>query len=567
MILFSKMSNERDNRFAICTKIVEEDGVRSVQKSPLYPEGRDHILRAEEDYRLLEQQYSRSKFVPNRVNISDDTAVYEYLNGENLHDRLVLLSDSDEEGFHDLIFKFFHEIDATADGTFRNTEEFTEVFGQTFRENESASSVTNLDILPDNIIVSDGVWNVIDYEWTFRFPIPILFLKWRVLNYWNIRTGDAVTLKQRGFYTEAGISEEDDALFTLMEASFQEYVQGKKIPLRIQYRSITPGADYFNQRTGEIGHENRINAEIYFDTGEGFSQRQRIRTFADADGKVEFHVPLAGLNALRVDPSDHSCVVEIEEITSDQGAVDPASVMTGGYLFDGSKIAFTEEDPNFCIHTAHWGAQASELTIRMTVSEMPGSVTSFLVEQLKKQEALVQAAEQRAAQMEALKEQKTAYYETILNQKQDQLKYIEGLNAIRQYRSYLKLRKHDDPFVVRKQAVQNLAGTEERFAGGIYLRVEEVVSDGDSLHVRGWAFDRDEGQTSFSIRDQEKRKVPFELNRPERPELVEQYLLDRNQNYGFELTIRKADITNDTLLLVAESRRGYAAEAVHVSEQ
>lgn len=42
-IIFSKYSNERDRRFSIRTDILEEDGERWLEKTPLYPEGKGHI--------------------------------------------------------------------------------------------------------------------------------------------------------------------------------------------------------------------------------------------------------------------------------------------------------------------------------------------------------------------------------------------------------------------------------------------------------------------------------------------------------------------------------------------
>ena len=61
---------------------------------------------------------------------------------------------------------------------FFKTPEFIEVFGDVHEISESCrcSGMSNIDLVPANILLQDSGVSVIDYEWTFRFPIPCNFI-------------------------------------------------------------------------------------------------------------------------------------------------------------------------------------------------------------------------------------------------------------------------------------------------------------------------------------------------------------------------------------------------------
>ena len=44
-LIYSKFSNERSRAYAVRTDIFEEDGKRSVRKTPLFPEGKNLISK------------------------------------------------------------------------------------------------------------------------------------------------------------------------------------------------------------------------------------------------------------------------------------------------------------------------------------------------------------------------------------------------------------------------------------------------------------------------------------------------------------------------------------------
>ena len=87
-IIFSKYSNERDRRFAIRTDILEQDEKRWVTKTPLYPEGKEHISNMPKWNRTLDDLYKMAPFVSNKCQAEEGHVKLEYLEEENLAEYL-----------------------------------------------------------------------------------------------------------------------------------------------------------------------------------------------------------------------------------------------------------------------------------------------------------------------------------------------------------------------------------------------------------------------------------------------------------------------------------------------
>jgi len=87
-IIFSKYSNERDRRFAIRTNILEENGRRWLQKTPLYPEGKEHIKNMLLWNQKLDALYKTAPFVSNKCEAGENFIKLEYLEEGNLAEYL-----------------------------------------------------------------------------------------------------------------------------------------------------------------------------------------------------------------------------------------------------------------------------------------------------------------------------------------------------------------------------------------------------------------------------------------------------------------------------------------------
>lgn len=112
----------------------------------------------------------------------------EYLKGQTLQEELDrLLEKRKIEKFQKILREYMELILQTAENPFCMTEEFRKVFGDVkLREGFYSAPVTDIDMVLSNIFIDEkGEWTLIDYEWTFLFPIPIQFVLYRILHYYE----------------------------------------------------------------------------------------------------------------------------------------------------------------------------------------------------------------------------------------------------------------------------------------------------------------------------------------------------------------------------------------------
>lgn len=101
--------------------------------------------------------------------------------------------------------------------------------------------MSNIDLVPANILILKDRQVVIDYEWTFDFPVPADFILYRMIHYYLESDGKRRVLKDRDFYGKAGITQEELDVYGEMERNFQKYMQGSHVPLLSMYEDVSPG--------------------------------------------------------------------------------------------------------------------------------------------------------------------------------------------------------------------------------------------------------------------------------------------------------------------------------------
>ena len=331
-VIYTRFSNERRRSFAIRTAIrVQKDGSLAVEKSACYPEGVHHTGSMEEYGRELMALYEGTKLQINRILPVDSkeqagTVRFEFLEGrQTLEQRaLELYADGRSEEAFSLIRELTALINEKATEPFAVTPEFEAVFqiGHYAREAVSAP-ITDLDMTPENILVSeDGTqWTLIDYEWTFRFPIPAEFVAYRAWHYFLAKAGveeEDTILEAEGFDTRAR------ELFSIMEKSAQAYIKGSHVPLRELYSSISPGLrDVEAELMLEEHHGPRsLESLLYYSTEEnGTFEKENcvsviLHLMEDGSFYTDFPVGrLEGVKRLRWDPVENRVArIRIESV-------------------------------------------------------------------------------------------------------------------------------------------------------------------------------------------------------------------------------------------------------------
>ncbi len=168
-LLYEKLSNERNPKYNIVTDIVQRQDKRVVIKRPYLPEAAPHIHRVFDCYRGLQDTLQGSAFCVNQSQLVGDTIESEFIEGEHL-------TAEDGQAY----------IQAVTDAympsamPFAMTPEFEKVFGTVdMPAGTLAARFLDIDLIFENIIKTDRGWEIIDYEWTFDFPIPINYVLYR----------------------------------------------------------------------------------------------------------------------------------------------------------------------------------------------------------------------------------------------------------------------------------------------------------------------------------------------------------------------------------------------------
>ena len=331
--LYARFSNERRRAFAIRTDIrLLEDGTKVVEKSACYEEGINHTEAMADHARKLEQQYKDTKLSINRVLgiKKPGTICFEYLESRStLEEKAVaLLKQGKQEEALSLIRELASLVRSAADRPFAMTPEFETVFGLSHYAREAVcASVSDLDMTAENILISpDGSdWTLIDYEWTFSFPVPVDFVIYRIWHYFLSRAGlpeKEKILEQEGFDGRTA------DLFNTMEKSLQAYFKGEAVPLRELYSAISPGLrDIEAELMLEEHHGKQIlEGTLYYlrDETEAFTPENSISTamHADENGRFEVTFPLQQLGQikkLRWDPAENRLLkIRICEVEADR---------------------------------------------------------------------------------------------------------------------------------------------------------------------------------------------------------------------------------------------------------
>lgn len=261
-MVYSKYSNERAKRFCIRTDImVDEAGEKKVYKHALTPEGRAHIAQIAASYQNLREAYRMSgiTFCPcfaNRAGNEADYVSVPFLTGVTLQDVIKRLADmGDDENIGRIFGEYIRRIrEDGGEEPFVVTEEFESVFGMLSEEEQTilagagknanvSAKVSDVDMILSNLFVDSeqtdvaaADWQVIDYEWTFHFPIPKGFLIYRGLYFAYYQVLYHTNWGLKRLLELADIAKEEAMVYRRMEEQFQRYLAEGALPIRSMQR-------------------------------------------------------------------------------------------------------------------------------------------------------------------------------------------------------------------------------------------------------------------------------------------------------------------------------------------
>lgn len=369
-IIYSKFSNERDRKFAVRTDILEDNGRRFVKKSALYPEGKTHVVNMLRWYEELFKMYEKAPFTCNFCEKGEDGVFFEYVNGKTLEEELdELLTEGRASEAQEKLIQYASVVqEIHSQENFEMTEEFRKVFGE-LCEGETAQSqesfwkewkcaeITNIDLVCGNLILAENDVAV-DYEWTFDFPIPALFVVYRIIFYYGKAHVHRECIDMDSIFEKFGITEKEKIIFEQMEKNFQSYICGAHIPMRDMYVDMTPGIC-------EICQQEEGSLQIYFSFGQGFSEENSMRIRMNGQ-RVEREVPVPeNCTEIRLDPGDFACAVRIEALSFENTDVNLAQCVIPEGAVYGNWVYIAKEDPNICGIAVPEGAKMLKVVMQV----------------------------------------------------------------------------------------------------------------------------------------------------------------------------------------------------------
>ena len=378
--VFAKYSSERSSEYRTATIIASDEPGRKkeVYKIALSPEANAHIDRIYLNYLALAKAFESTGFAPNvcrRIDeedtgsvtegFRDDTAGrigLEFVNGITLEN---YLDDLEQEGKYERMLLLMKQYEAMicsiSTETYENTDGFREVFGEYIDNDYKAPAVSDLDLIFTNIVFDrvkkeNGEWTVLDYEWTYSFPIPAKFIIFRALFYYiqtHRKSAFMSYIKKRGInlYSEFKISQAEKDLFTRLEKHFQLHIIKGAPSLEVMHELMpvaTVDAGRAAAREFKLKYLN--NPEIYYSNDGIFVKDRQIYMFAETDdGHVSIDIPLsADMTFLRFDPTEYRCLLKLDSvILKDKAGNDQhlESFLTNGIVLPDMTILFDTMDP------------------------------------------------------------------------------------------------------------------------------------------------------------------------------------------------------------------------------
>lgn len=319
--LYCKYSNERDKKFSIYTEIREDENkIRYVEKIPIGEEAKGHVDNLLLLYEKLKDLYESENIFINKATKGESGVRFEYLEGKT-YEKYVdeVLSEEGKDEALKAIEKYINiVIPENKLNSFKTTHEFNTIFGKVnFPSEMKTLPISDIDLVMSNMIIGDKN-TIIDYEWTYLFPIPIDYIKYRIIHYYAATNTKRDELNNKETYEYFGLSEVDIEKYEGMEKSFQEYVQGKNIPLRNLKEDITPGEDLlFGEVDVLSDYERTRKANICFDLGEGYQDSNNLEyTMPNGHLNVKADIP-KGTKKIRIKPSEYAGICFIKALLLD----------------------------------------------------------------------------------------------------------------------------------------------------------------------------------------------------------------------------------------------------------
>lgn len=356
-ILFVKFSDERNDNYKIKTAIVRFGNKKYVEKSAVGKAAEKHILSLYDKYKKLEKRYVSDRVIINKCEKTDNCMRFEFVEGIGLDKRLdhLLFDKKNYDAVLNEIEDYFNAVTNVEPCIeFQATEKFNEIFGIGYElDKYKCCDISNIDVVFSNVMVKNGVYNILDYEWTFDFPVPIKFIEYRTILNYILDNPKRGILVDKGVFKRFNITDDEIKYFDSMERSFQRYVRGSSLDFAKYYNMLCV------KNHDMVDTAERLDADvfknivdIFYDFGNGVVPESVVsmrNINKDGRGCIEAEVK-KGCRAVRIDPITDYCIlsnINIKAINSEKTYTPEFG--SNGYKVDNDVYIFDNPDTQFYI--------------------------------------------------------------------------------------------------------------------------------------------------------------------------------------------------------------------------
>lgn len=340
-VIYSKYSNERAEEFRIRTDIIKKaEGDLIVKKYPMHKKAETHIAKLYDLYEMLQKKCVDTPVCFNRCEKEGKAVSFEYISGKNLYEELkLLLLKGNKEEAENIIQQTVQIIKNMADDKFAETPEFNKIFGSCPLEGVPAVKGADIDLIFSNIICKDDQWNVIDYEWSYDFSIPVNYILYRILYYQA-----PAEIKKWNLCETYEISKEEQKIYDAMEDRFMHYVYRDQVLIsdsQIIKSKYVINEQMMKKNAAESG------IKVYYDYGEGLKESNTDYFFYGDSENIVVDIPLGDkVKGVRIDPMETCGIIKIKQIIglADDGDYVP-QMNINGYPIQPQYYLFDTKDP------------------------------------------------------------------------------------------------------------------------------------------------------------------------------------------------------------------------------
>lgn len=323
---FLHYSDHRKPEFRTQTIVVNKHKCKEVIKKPYSSCAAQFVSGIYEKFLLLNKEYESINNIEwNTAELGESNCVkLDYLEGDTMDIILdELLRENKVTKWTNMINLFFDKLSSNHSMKyFSATEEFSRTFGDAPSEFENrliCLPVSDIDCIFSNVYVQGNVFTIADYEWTFCFPIPFDYIKYRCLHYYfnsDIKRLNRIGKSLDEIMMMFEINREDISRFDLMEKNFQNYVVGNNSSTYLLYNKmerkvikedikiIGENIDFLNKN---------IAPKVYLDKGEGFTEENSFfPKYSINNGLYSVTINREnGISRIRLDPASIPGLISI----------------------------------------------------------------------------------------------------------------------------------------------------------------------------------------------------------------------------------------------------------------